>query len=256
MEESQPLSVKAGDTLPIEMPIKDDDGNAVDLTGLTGDMLAFNVYKYGVLKLQKTINQGIAILSPTAGTTRIVLTPADTAALNGEYRWEVVMTTLASEIYTVAYGALTAKAVAMSQPSGLAAQVALCSKYVVSDEPGSKFTSAQFDLLAARAKTVYLDNDLPDDVPADTYDHMHLLAILHLYEVARGGTVMQTEKLGDYQYAKPSGTSSFMQEYERELARLLDQDSFEDGPMRTRSDADMPELALDGSTIPNYSEDT
>ncbi|MCE5255165.1 MAG: hypothetical protein LLG45_13345 [Actinomycetia bacterium] len=243
MTDDQYLEIRAGESLPVSIPVSGVD----DLVGIT---ITFKAYQGGQLKLSRACP---VVGDPaTSNSVRLTLGPTDTLGLSGDYEFEVEATT-ETDLYVIAEGTLHVDPPVPQEVTGLAAMVPFMSKYRVSDELGSKFTTARFNYLASRAKRVYLDADLPEGVAQETYEHMHLLTILHLFEVSRGGTVMTSEKLGDYSYGKPSGTSAFLQEYEAELEKLLEDEVSEVDPIVDRSDADMPELELDGSEIPNYS---
>ena len=128
------------------------------------------------------------------------------------------------------------------------------STYAVSDSPGSVFTTAQFNFLAAKA-LVRLNSDIPPGLPSDLFDEMHCLLILHLYEVSRGKSVMTSEHLGDYSYGKPTGASGFIQEYQSLLEQQRDALNSVNIVQVIRSDASIPAIEMDQSDIMDPSND-
>ena len=128
------------------------------------------------------------------------------------------------------------------------------STYSVSDGTGSTFTTAQFNFLAAKA-LVRLNSDIPPGLPSDLFDEMHCLLILHLYEVARGKSVMTSERLGDYGYGKPTGASGFIQEYQSLLEQQRDALNSVNIVQVIRSDASIPAIEIDQANIVDPSND-
>lgn len=105
-EQDQYLEVKPGDTLPIDLTIKDSKGEAVPLTDLQGEDLKFVLSRAGVDVLTKIIGNGIAVTDAGKGEVTITLDAADTVNLVGVYRWNVVLTTTSEQVFSVADGHL------------------------------------------------------------------------------------------------------------------------------------------------------
>lgn len=105
-EQDQYLEVRPGDTLPIDLTIKDSKGEAVPLTDLQGEDLKFVLSRAGVDVLTKIIGNGIAVTDAGKGEVTITLDAADTVNLVGVYRWNVVLTTTSEQVFSVADGRL------------------------------------------------------------------------------------------------------------------------------------------------------
>jgi hypothetical protein len=91
------------------------------------------------------------------------------------------------------------------------ATIALMSPFAVSDAAGSKFTTAEYNYLAAAAKK-RLDRESPG-LDATEYDHAHALLICHMHEVRLGSTGLKSESIGDYSYTRDAGTTTYLLDY-------------------------------------------
>jgi hypothetical protein len=130
-----------------------------------------------------------------------------------------------------------------------AAMIAEVSPYSVDDE--TAFSKATFARLSAVAK-VLLDRDNPG-LTADLYDYAHALMICHLYDTGKtGGGALKSESIGSYSYSKDAGASAYLLQYRSIMASYSASQTIEG---QERSDADMGEMHLDQSEVPEYGED-
>ena len=93
------ITITSGDTVNIEDTITDSAGAAVDLTGASS---TFVIYGSGSALVTKTSGAG-DITYGGAGTSvaTVALAPADTASLEGVYRYELQVTDSSGSVSTV-----------------------------------------------------------------------------------------------------------------------------------------------------------
>ena len=103
----------AGNPRFYDFTIADDDnpGSALNLTGMTARFAlsrftSSNTYSTTAI-LEKTTASGIVITSAAAGQLRVSLDPADTAALAGDYYFELEIVDASSNPVVVATGTIT-----------------------------------------------------------------------------------------------------------------------------------------------------
>lgn len=81
--------VWAGKHATINLTVADDDGNAVDLTSITGLRWAIGEHRDAAPVIVKSSNAGgVTITTPASGIIAIALLPADTLARYGIYHAE------------------------------------------------------------------------------------------------------------------------------------------------------------------------
>jgi len=92
-----------GDDLVIEVTIKDEDGDRVDVSGAS--------FRYGVAEklgedpiFEKTTSDGISIVDGPSGEIEIEIDSSDTETLQGFYRHELELVNSSGEVSTVVIG--------------------------------------------------------------------------------------------------------------------------------------------------------
>lgn len=100
----------AGDSLVIELTVRDARGAAVDLTGATirWGMAPVAVRQVGDPVVTKTVGAGIEVTDAPKGKCRITLGAGDVAD-PGEYRHEAEITLANGQSYTVLSGTIMAR---------------------------------------------------------------------------------------------------------------------------------------------------
>ena len=91
----------SGDNKDIVITVKDENGNAKDLTGYS---VIFSLYKRGSLILSKTTASGITI---STNVLTVSFGRADTADLEGTYTYECQVTDTLNNVTTLQQGTLT-----------------------------------------------------------------------------------------------------------------------------------------------------
>lgn len=99
-------SMHSGDTLVAEVPIVDEDGVAVDLTGAAATYRIADS-AHGTVHVEKAEGAGIVLAGDTA---TITLAPADTAELSGWYYHELEIIDTLGNVSTVFAGVLEIRA--------------------------------------------------------------------------------------------------------------------------------------------------
>lgn len=124
------------------------------------------------------------------------------------------------------------------------------SPYSVSDSAGSKFTTAEFNYHFDKA-LARLDREAPSGMASDEYDQAHALLICHMHAVKLGSAGFKSESIGEYSYSQDPGMTSYLQEY---LALIGGNASPSTDDLDSeRTDAEMSEMDLDQSNVPDYS---
>lgn len=106
----QDFTMYAGDSRTLTIAVVDGDGAAVDLTGATIEWGLWSETDPATLLISKSTSSGIAILTQsgdTLGKCRVTLSPANTSALQGDYRHEAEVTDGAGNISTTTTGKAT-----------------------------------------------------------------------------------------------------------------------------------------------------
>jgi hypothetical protein len=104
----QYFSVIKGDTEQINVEINQADGTDLDVTSLAADQIQFKLYSGDTVLVTKNLTSGITIVDGDKGLIRVELTPTDTAALQGNYTFEVLVVPSGSQRFTVASGVISA----------------------------------------------------------------------------------------------------------------------------------------------------
>lgn len=103
----QNVSVYKGDSRALIFTVKDGDGVAVDLTGLTGSNITFDIVgrrsKTSLVAL--TLSSGIALSDATNGQYTVTLTTSHTSNNPGSHYYETEVV-ISGETYKVAFGTI------------------------------------------------------------------------------------------------------------------------------------------------------
>jgi hypothetical protein len=126
------------------------------------------------------------------------------------------------------------------------------SPYTVSDGAGSKFTTAVYNYLYAKAKA-RLDRENPG-LATEDYDHAHALLVCHMFAVKLGDANKTSESLGDYSYSASSKGSSYLEEYKALLSSVGSRTP-SSNVSESRADIDMDDFDLDQHEIPKFPEE-
>jgi len=105
------ITLHSGDTLVLEVTVKNASATAVDLTAATfawamSKKSASAVAPQGAALLTKALASGITLIDAATGRIDITLDPADTESLAGTYYHELQMTDT-GVVSTVLYGSVT-----------------------------------------------------------------------------------------------------------------------------------------------------
>lgn len=91
----------SGDSKQLNITATESDGTAIDLTGVSAIKWSLFSTTNGTEILTKTLGSGITVTTALSGVFAVVLDPADTTSLSGEYRHEVQITDASSNILTL-----------------------------------------------------------------------------------------------------------------------------------------------------------
>lgn len=98
----------SGDDRTLSITVKDEDGAAFDLTGVSA--IKWQAFAYddtvisGSNSISKTLGGGITVTSAAGGIFEITLDPADTSSLDGKFHHECQVTDSAGNVITVFTG--------------------------------------------------------------------------------------------------------------------------------------------------------
>lgn len=98
-------TLTAGDDYTIDLVIKDEDGDPLNITSLTS--AKFYISSHGTMAVAKDLTDGIEITSALAGELDITLAAADTEGLRGTYEYEVEIVDAEGRYKTPVYGYIT-----------------------------------------------------------------------------------------------------------------------------------------------------
>lgn len=106
--DNQDVSLYEGDTLNLTIPITDEAGAALDLTGAQLEWVLADS-PGSIPLLTKTTASGITVSNPVTGVAVVGITHADSANLGGIYWHQLVVTDAFGDVATVTTGAFTVK---------------------------------------------------------------------------------------------------------------------------------------------------
>jgi hypothetical protein len=98
-------TLTAGDDYTIDLVIKDEAGEPLNITNLTS--AKFYISSQGTLAVAKDLTDGIEITSALNGELDITLAAEDTEALRGTYEYEVEIVDAEGRYKTPVYGYIT-----------------------------------------------------------------------------------------------------------------------------------------------------
>lgn len=86
------LVASQGATFDVDISWTDASGNAIDLTGYTGQMKVKKNYGATEIIELTSANGRIVISAPTSGVVKLLISSTDTASLaNGTYKYDLMM---------------------------------------------------------------------------------------------------------------------------------------------------------------------
>ncbi|MFP5223088.1 MAG: hypothetical protein ACLGSA_12430 [Acidobacteriota bacterium] len=97
------FTMTAGDAKEIEIPVVDETGAVMDLTGATVRWGLFTIAGANLLE-KSTATSGVSVDAPTTGEVVVTLNPLDTAGRSGLFRHECEVTDTNGKPYTVLRG--------------------------------------------------------------------------------------------------------------------------------------------------------
>tara|TARA_Y100000310_G_C20100381_1_gene542440 strand:- start:63 stop:410 length:348 start_codon:yes stop_codon:yes gene_type:complete len=100
----QNFKMRQGDDKKINVTIKDENGDVIDITSFTATYKIATALVDGTVKVTKTVGSGITLTDPTSGVLQIVLVPADTSMLMGQHYHELELVDTGSLETTVLVG--------------------------------------------------------------------------------------------------------------------------------------------------------
>ena len=101
------FSLTRGDSCIHQITVKSTDESAKDVTGATVTYTVRANSKSGTQVIQKTVNNGIVLTTPTSGILTVTLNPADTALDVGRKYFYDCQVTLSGVVQTVQAGQIT-----------------------------------------------------------------------------------------------------------------------------------------------------
>lgn len=101
------ITMFAGDTKTLQVTVKDENGDAVDLTGASIRWQASRSVNKRPADLEKSVGDGITITDATAGRFDVTLDSADTEDLRGDFYHEAEVIDASGNVSTVFTGTLT-----------------------------------------------------------------------------------------------------------------------------------------------------
>lgn len=105
---AQSFEFFAGEDVSVEIPIVDNDGDPVELVGVTARFVAAPIG--GSLVIDSEASPPTATATVGATSITVDIADTDTDSLLGSYRWELKLIGLALGEKVAAYGYMTAKA--------------------------------------------------------------------------------------------------------------------------------------------------
>jgi hypothetical protein len=102
--ENQNFELFAGDDAILRVTVTDEDGDALDITGMTVDWALVRKVGDTPILTKETGGGGITLTTPASGILDIALTDANTSDLSGNYWHQVVLTDGSGNISTVTIG--------------------------------------------------------------------------------------------------------------------------------------------------------
>lgn len=97
------IQMVAGDAKTLRVTVGD-GSRALDLSGLLAAALHIRVKSGALLLVQKTLGNGVQVVDPVSGRLDVQLDAADTAALSGNYEYQLSLTLADGRPATVLIG--------------------------------------------------------------------------------------------------------------------------------------------------------